>query len=95
MPTVYPPQSFDLEFTEKFEPFAPFEIPPPIGVNRVISMAGVVKTAVTALVRRMFKYRQRSGQERAGPVVGWPHVPSRPWRDRKRPVGVGYLQVFD
>src|SRR6202000_1608796 len=34
MPPVSPPQSFSLEYTEKFEPFALSEISPPIGVNR-------------------------------------------------------------
>jgi hypothetical protein len=48
MPTVCPPQFIGLEFTEKFEPFALSAISPLIGVNRLISTDGVVKTAVTA-----------------------------------------------
>lgn len=58
VPTVYPPQICGLEFTEKFDPLAFWAISPPIGVNRLISAAAVVKTTVTALVGHMFKYRQ-------------------------------------
>lgn len=71
MPTVYPPQFFGLEFTEKFETFALPEVSPPIGVNRVISAPGVVQTAVTALVRRRFKYRQGSAALASGAVAGY------------------------
>jgi hypothetical protein len=66
MPTVYPPQFCGLEFTKKFEPFALLANSPSIGVNRLINSASVVKTAITALVGRMFKYRQRSGARRSG-----------------------------
>ncbi|MGY3609438.1 MULTISPECIES: hypothetical protein [unclassified Bradyrhizobium] len=61
MPTIYLPQSFGLEFTEKFEPPAMLAIPLAIGVNRLISAACLTKAAVPALVRRRFKDRQVRG----------------------------------
>jgi len=76
MPTVHPPQFSGLEFTEKFGQFALSAISPPIGVNRLISAACVVKTAVTALIERMFKYRQRSEARWSGRSMA--HVPSPP-----------------
>jgi hypothetical protein len=61
MPTLHPPQIFSHELTEKFEPRAMLAIPPTIGVNRPIRAACLAKIAMPALVRRSFKYRQRSG----------------------------------
>ncbi|WP_128933681.1 hypothetical protein [Bradyrhizobium zhanjiangense] len=79
MPTVYPPQFSGLEFTEKFGPFALSAISRLIGVDRLISAACVVKTAVTALVERMFKYRQSSEARWSG---RWPMYRRRQNRNR-------------
>ncbi|MDA9524444.1 hypothetical protein XI06_30205 [Bradyrhizobium sp. CCBAU 11434] len=71
MPAVRPFQFFGLEFTEKFELLAILIISLPIGVNRLIGAACLGRAAITALLRRRFKYRQRAGARWSGRSISF------------------------
>ncbi len=65
IPTVYPPRSFGLEFTGKFGSLGMLAIPPPIGVDRLITATCVAKTTMPARVLGRLKYRLKSGTRRS------------------------------
>jgi predicted DNA-binding transcriptional regulator AlpA len=60
MPTVYPPQFFSLEFTEKIAPHELLAIPLPIGGYRLDSAPRAQFRLTQVGLAQSFRYRQRS-----------------------------------
>jgi hypothetical protein len=78
MPTVYPAQFFDLEFTEKIAPHEALAIPVPFGVYRLDG-------APRARSRRFSSHRHRASntvrdqEEAFGPDAAHPAVVRQPY----------------